>query len=235
MVLDALERYDVPATFFVVGWRFAKDNESSRQHAAILERIVRSGHLVGNHTYSHKNLAELTVKAMRREIDRNTAALARHLGYVPHAFRPPYGAVNNRARAHLESEGFTEVRWSIDTHDFRSDLQKSLRKRTVQRIIEAQGGVVLMHDTKKGTAQHIAGILDDLEAENCRRLSSGERLLVPVSLHYFMRNLDGSPRPIPPEVEARTQRYRERLPARCEARQSQPQPSRPRSSRRHLQ
>jgi hypothetical protein len=75
--------------------------------------------------------------------------------------------------------------------------------------------VVLLHDTKKSTAAAVPGILADLEAENCRRREAGESLIVPVSLHYFIKDRDGSARPIPPEVEQRTRGYLERLAQRC--------------------
>jgi peptidoglycan/xylan/chitin deacetylase (PgdA/CDA1 family) len=217
-VLEALARYDVPATFFVVGWRFHKPRRSSPARAAILRDILAAGHIVGNHTYNHKNLAESEHKLMRSEIDRNTAALIEHLGYRPHAFRPPYGAVNNTTREHLRREGLTEMRWAIDSLDFHPDLRRTLRRRTVGKILERNGGVVLMHDTKEATAKNIAGILDDLERENCARLARAKRPILPVSVHYFIREPDGTPRPIPAHVAARTERYRQALPGRCAAR-----------------
>jgi peptidoglycan/xylan/chitin deacetylase (PgdA/CDA1 family) len=219
LVLDALDRYDVPATFFVVGWRFATHRRRTVENAAVLADIISRGHHVGNHTFHHENLAELEPEAMKREIDDNADALVEHLGYLPRAFRPPYGATSKETRDHLRARGFTEVRWNIDTLDFQATRERDLRERTLTRIIERQGGVVLMHDTKPITAQAIGGILDDLERENCRRLAANEPLLIPVSLHYFMMNRDGTARPVPAHAAARTRAYRDRLPARCRARE----------------
>jgi peptidoglycan/xylan/chitin deacetylase (PgdA/CDA1 family) len=219
MVLDALDRYDIPATFFVVGRRFANRGRRTVDNAAVLADIIGRGHHVGNHTFQHQNLATVTPEVMKREIDQNSEALIEHLGYLPRAFRPPYGAVTQQTREHLSARGFTEVRWNIDTLDFQATRERDLRQRTMKAIIKQQGGVVLMHDTKKITARAIAGILDDLEAENCRRLAANERPLIPVSLHYFMVNRDGKARPVPAHVAARTRGYRDRLPARCRARE----------------
>jgi peptidoglycan/xylan/chitin deacetylase (PgdA/CDA1 family) len=217
-ILDILDRYDIPASFFVVGWRFGGTSEHARRNAEVLADIVRRGYHVGNHTYHHKRLPALDLEAMSREIDRNTRALTQTLGYTPRAFRPPYGAVNKAVRAHLRSRGLTEIRWAIDTHDFRGGRASALRARTLSAIIKRRGGVVLMHDTKEVTARALGGILHDLERENCRRLDHGERVIAPVSIHYFVRNRDGSPRPVPPEVAARTQTYLTGLPQRCRAR-----------------
>ena len=217
-VLKALADYDVPATFFVVGWRFAKERKSSLRRAAILRDILADGHLIANHTFNHKNLASSPIAVGRREVDSNTAALIDHLGFRPHGFRPPYGAVKKSIRAHLRSQGLTEVRWGTDTLDFRHELRRTLRKRTMKGILKDKGGVVLMHDTKELTAKNIAGILDDLERENCRRLGNSERPILPVSIHYFLREPGGEKRPVPDHVRARTKRYRDRLPERCAAR-----------------
>jgi peptidoglycan/xylan/chitin deacetylase (PgdA/CDA1 family) len=217
-VLDALDAYDVPAAFFVVATRYLGSGVHSQRNAAVLEDTIARGHLVANHTWRHRNLAQLSQDEVRAEIDRGAAALAEYLGHMSYLFRPPYGALSERAREHLAQEGYTIVMWGIDSNDFRIEDDQTLRRRTVARILEREGGVVLMHDTKVNTARQIGGILDDLEAANCRRLAAGEPPIIPVSLHYFIRDEHGGRRPIPPEVAARTERYRAALPARCEAR-----------------
>src|SRR5206468_9695687 len=81
-------------------------------------------------------------------------------------------------------------------------------------IIKQNGGVVLMHDVKPITAKIIHDVLDDLEAENCKRLADKRDPIIPVSLHYFLR--DGkTARPVPADVQKRTDAYRLALPVRC--------------------
>jgi hypothetical protein len=77
-----------------------------------------------------------------------------------------------------------------------------------------RGGVVLMHDVKKITAEIIAGIFDDLEASNCAKLAAGQTPIIPVTLHYFLKRGKES-RAIPPEIAARVDAYKQNLPARC--------------------
>jgi hypothetical protein len=70
------------------------------------------------------------------------------------------------------------------------------------------------------TAAIIGEVLDDLEAENCRRLAAKQEPLWPVSIHYFLR--DGrTPREVPDEVARRTEAYKQALPGRC-AKRAQP-------------
>jgi peptidoglycan-N-acetylglucosamine deacetylase len=88
-VLDALDRYDVPATFFVVGRRFDGKKGEALANAAVLASIVERGHLIGNHTFKHVNLRTLAGEAMKQAIDRNRQAIERHLGATPVLFPSP--------------------------------------------------------------------------------------------------------------------------------------------------
>jgi peptidoglycan/xylan/chitin deacetylase (PgdA/CDA1 family) len=217
-VLDALAHYDIPATFFVVGRRFTGKGERAQANAATLDRALSAGHEIGNHTFAHKNLRKLSTRQMREAIDANAIAIATRIGYRPYLFRPPYGALNRKVRAFLAEREYTVAMWSIDPKDFRVGTPVSLRKRVTRAILQRGGGVVLMHDTKARSAQAIAGILDDLEAENCRRQNAGVSLILPVSIHYFLRERGGSPRPVPSRVAERTERYRASLAERCQRR-----------------
>lgn len=211
-VIQALERYDVPATFFIVTRRLlGKLGATSRD---VLAHELGDGFLVGSHSVSHPNLRSATSAILDREIDQSLRTLARQTQRPIGLFRPPYGALGRLGVARLRALNLTEVLWSVDTKDYLARSPERLRQKVVRMILKANGGVVLMHDVKKVTAAAIANILDDLEAENCRRVATGGEPIVPVSLHYFLR--DGKhPREIPEAVLARTAAYRANLPARC--------------------
>ncbi len=214
-VIDALVAYDVPAAFFVCGNRlYGKKHQKERD---LLAKMVELGFDIGNHTYSHPQLKGLADKKMVWEIDRTSNLIAQYTGKPNEMFRPPFGSPSKASTKHLASQGLTSVLWSIDSSDWRKPKDERMRKAVVDGIFAEHGGVVLFHDTKKITARTIHGILDDLEAANCKRLADGEAIIAPVSLHYFVRD-GGVARPIPAEVEARTQRYRDNLPGRCKAR-----------------
>jgi peptidoglycan/xylan/chitin deacetylase (PgdA/CDA1 family) len=217
-ILDTLDEYDVAATFFVVGWRLQTGRRGAADRIRVLSDIAGRDHLIGNHTFRHRKLDTLGAKRQRAEIDKTHDAIQQLLGFRPYLFRAPYGRMTGHARRHLESRDYTEVRWSIDPTDFLIKDPERLRKRVIDQIIADGGGVVLLHDTKPWTASALPMILDDLAAENCRRRKAGETLIVPVSLHYFIRNEDGSRRPIPARVENRTDRYLQGLRRRCNTR-----------------
>lgn len=211
-VIDALERYDVPATFFVVTRRLL--GNLGEKPRSILARMLESGFLVASHSVSHPDLRGSKPKRLAAEIDQSIRTLAKEAGRPIGMFRPPFGAIDAKGRAWLARRGLTEVRWSIDTLDWQAKSAEKLRAKTMKMILAKNGGVVLMHDVKQVTAAAIGPILDDLEAENCRRLAANEQPIIPVSIHYFLRDAK-KPRAIPKAVENRTAAYRLMLPVRC--------------------
>jgi peptidoglycan/xylan/chitin deacetylase (PgdA/CDA1 family) len=211
-VIDALEKYDIPATFFIVTQRIVgKHGQTSRES---LHRELDAGFLVGSHSVSHPNLKHASADKLTKEIDASIKTLAIEANRPIGMFRPPYGALGPAGRGRLGKLGLTEVLWSIDTLDWRAHNPDKLRKKVISMIKKDGGGVVLMHDVKPITAQIIASVLDDLEAENCARLADSREPILPVSLHYFLK--DGkTARDVPDAVKQQTAAYKAALPERC--------------------
>jgi len=220
-VIAALQKYDIPAAFFIVTQRIAgKHGEKGRE---LLERELAGGFLVGSHSVTHPNLKHAAGDQLGREIDASIRTLAVQASRPIGMFRPPYGALSPAGRVRLKKLGLTEVFWSVDTLDWKAHNPDRLRKKVISMIKHDGGGVVLMHDVKPITARIIGDVLDDLEAENCARLAAGHDLILPVSLHYFLR--DGkAPRALPEAVKQRTLAYRDALPERCAKRSPAPEP-----------
>ena len=211
-VIDALEKYDVPATFFIVTQRIAgKHGDKARE---VLKRELDAGFLVGSHSVTHPNLKHASSDKLSKEIDASIRTLAVAADRPIGLFRAPYGALGPSGRVRLKKLGLTEVFWSIDTLDWRAHNQERLRKKVISMIKKDGGGVVLMHDVKPITARVVAEVLDDLEAENCARLADHKEPIIPVSLHYFLK--DGkAARELPEAVTRRTAAYTAALPQRC--------------------
>ena len=211
-VIAALEKYDIPATFFIVTQRIAgKHGEQGRE---LLQRELADGFLVGSHSVTHANLKHASGDQLTREVDASIRTLASEVHHPIGMFRPPYGSLGPAGRVWLKKLGLTEVLWSVDTLDWKAHDAERLRKKVISMIKHDDGGVVLMHDVKPITARVIAEVLDDLEAENCARIAAHREPILPVSLHYFLR--DGrTPRELPAAVQQRTEAYKAALPERC--------------------
>jgi peptidoglycan/xylan/chitin deacetylase (PgdA/CDA1 family) len=218
-VLDALMAYDIPATFFIVTRKLhGKDAIKARE---VLARTMAEGHLVESHSVSHVKLGKADAKQLDAEITKSFEMLSVEAKRPIGMFRAPFGSLGSAGRTRLKKLGVTEVFWSIDTLDWKAKHQDKLREEVLAMILKERGGVVLMHDVKPMTAAVISQVLDDLEAENCRRLAAKEEPIWPVSIHYFIR--DGkAPRAVPEEVAKRTEAYRKSLPERCARRPPPP-------------
>ncbi len=220
-VIDALEKYNVPATFFIVSQRLlGKNGEKSRE---ILQRQVKAGFTIGSHSYSHPNLRSSSATKLGLEIDDAIRILAKESGKKIGLFRAPFGALDKTSRGWLKKRGLTEAFWSVDTLDWKAKDSERLRNKVMSMIVKQEGGVVLMHDVKPITAKITALVLDDLEAENCKRLAEKKTPILPVSIHYFIRDKKQQ-RQIPDEVKKTTEAYRTALPNRCSKRPPPPPP-----------
>jgi len=137
-LLDLLREAHVEAAFFCVGKRIAA-------HPDIAARIVREGHLLENHSYSHSNATNFfTVARLKSELSQTQAAIQRASGATAHLFRPPMGLSNPRVFRAAHALGLTVVGWSARG----LDTQIAQPARVVQRIARQlrPGAIVLLHD-----------------------------------------------------------------------------------------
>lgn len=150
-LLDVLDRERAPATFFVQGSAVATA-------PGVTERIVESGHEIGNHTWRHPNLTKLTDdEEVRREVERTQAAIAAAIGTAATSFRPPYGASDERVRALV---GLPVVVWDVDTRDWQDPGPATVVERAVEGSV--RGSIVLMHDTHEQTVEAVPAVVDGL-------------------------------------------------------------------------
>ncbi|HVZ82896.1 MAG TPA: polysaccharide deacetylase family protein [Terracidiphilus sp.] len=110
-LLDILAAHNARATFFMVG-QFAQAGP------ALVRRIAAAGHLIGNHTWSHPNLARTASAKIREELTRTSDTLAQLTGQPIRFFRPPFGARRPFALKTARALGMTPVTWNAMTNDW---------------------------------------------------------------------------------------------------------------------
>lgn len=137
-VLDILSAHGVKATFFLLG-------ENMSGNEAIIKRIVREGHEIGLHTYSHPNFYKLSAAQIESEIDRNIELLQSIINYTPKIIRPPYGIVTKSFLKIAKKRNLTIVSWSNDSLDWKKNHgAKQIYDDALAKI--HPGAVILMHD-----------------------------------------------------------------------------------------
>jgi peptidoglycan/xylan/chitin deacetylase (PgdA/CDA1 family) len=155
-VLDILREHGVAASFFCVGI-------NATAHPDLVARIAGAGHLVGNHTWSHPYLPDLTRDELLRQVDATGAALATATGGAGDLVRPPYGGRTPDVLRWLAGHGLTTVLWDVDAGDWAAPGVDAITGRVTGTVTD--GSVILMHDGGGDRTQTVAalpGILRDL-------------------------------------------------------------------------
>ena len=164
-ILQILKEKNAPAAFFVVG-------SQAQQYPDLLDRIACEGHEIGNHTYTHRNLAESGDEQIELELNATTRLIEALTGRSTAYFRPPYNADGTpvepgelRALRVARDLGYLTIGQSIDPDDWeRPGVETILRRVKRQR---AEGNIILLHDAGGDRSQTVAalpGIISYLRA-----------------------------------------------------------------------
>ena len=155
-VLDSLARFDVKATFFIVGNLVARHGERIR-------RILDEGHRIGNHTYDHLRLVGQDRDTIIEQIRRTEQALAPFQVPDP-IMRPPYGAHDALVDRTVAELGYRQVLWSVDTLDWNSNYQPGgWVSHGVEQISKRTHSIVLMHDIHATTANNLGAFIEQIK------------------------------------------------------------------------
>lgn len=137
-ILDILDKYDIKATFFMVGKEVAR-------YPDVVKDVVRRGHAIGNHTYTHPHNIELDTRGqVVRELSKCEDAIERTAGIRPHLFRPPRGLVDGTVFSVANDEGYRVILWTVSADHHDAPTPRLMAKRVLQHI--KPGGVILAHD-----------------------------------------------------------------------------------------
>ena len=159
MVLDQLDEVDAPATFFMIG-----EHLQANAHL-VADRMGR--HEIGNHTWTHPDLAQHNVDDILAELTRSHAEIVATFGRAPTIMRPPYGHMGGSTLLAASTMGYDVVLWSEEMHP---DQYLTNTQAQVDDIVaKAQpGAIILAHDVgdphRLGGLKGIADIVRGLRA-----------------------------------------------------------------------
>ena len=201
-VLDLLARYDVRATFFVIGRYLDGTDERAVASRAVLRKVVEAGHLVGNHTHDHALLTTISHTQVLEQIDRGAASIERTIGKKPFLFRPPFGQLDEFGQEAARARQLDILLWNVEAQDMsRTDSQVMFRD-LVRQIRYNEGGVVLLHDIRWSSVKILEKLLAWLDARRYDPERPGRAGYEIVDLPTYLRAVEASP-PKPGAREAR--------------------------------
>ena len=166
-ILQALEKVDGRATFFMVGNRV-------QDHAEAARKVAAQGSELGTHTRDHKNLTKLTVDQMRWEIKSGLDVIEKETGVRPRVLRPPYGSVNDQVKKVCAEMGITIANWNIDPEDWKVRNAKTVYKHIMKKAKD--GGIIVCHDLYPETALAMEHAIVDLAAQGYQLVTVSELL-----------------------------------------------------------
>jgi cellulose synthase/poly-beta-1,6-N-acetylglucosamine synthase-like glycosyltransferase/peptidoglycan/xylan/chitin deacetylase (PgdA/CDA1 family) len=197
-ILDILKAKHVQATFFMIG-------SQMEAHPGLVQRVLAEGHEIGNHTYTHPNLADTPAAAVRLELNATQRLFQALTGRSMRLLRPPYLGDAEPSDADeivpveiAQSLGYITVGTHVDTLDWTLPPVPTMMKDVLNEVASSnpdiRGNIILMHDSggdRSQTIKLLPILIDTLRAKGYR--------FVPVSELAGFKRDDVMP-PLPPTV-----------------------------------
>ena len=175
-ILDILKQKNVKGTFLIIGAEAA-------EHVGVMQRVFREGHEIGNHTWSHPDISDISPRQLDLEVKLTGRLFASKLGVQPLYFRPPYDIdeepdTDDQAApiVSIQREGYTIIGSKIDTDDWNEHPRKTTGE-IIQSVLaqlqtmkvkpQFRGSIILLHDgggDRSVTVQALGPLIDALRA-----------------------------------------------------------------------
>jgi peptidoglycan/xylan/chitin deacetylase (PgdA/CDA1 family) len=155
-LLATLRNNGLRATFFNIG-------TNARNNPSLVQAEVAAGMWVGNHSWTHPHLVQMSQSQIDSELSQTQQAIASAGGGTPRLFRPPYGETNSTLKSVEAKYGLTEIIWDVDSQDWNGASTAAIVS-AAGRLTNGQ--VILMHDGYATTNAAVSQIAGNLAARN---------------------------------------------------------------------
>ncbi|NLL82068.1 MAG: polysaccharide deacetylase family sporulation protein PdaB [Tissierellia bacterium] len=153
-ILDILDKYNVKATFFLVGFWI---DEYPHQ----VKEIHNRGHEIGNHSSTHPNMSQLSREEIRGELETTGIKIQELTNKKPIVFRPPYGDYNDMLIQTARELGYYTIQWDIDSLDWKELGVEPVVDRVVKNVTD--GSIILCHNNAKYIREYLPIIIQRLQ------------------------------------------------------------------------
>lgn len=167
-ILAVLERYDIRANFFVVGF-WAKD------YAEKLKTLNDSGRVeIGTHSNNHPHMPKLSKSQMELELTASNQIIEEITGKKVELFRPPFGDYSDTMLDVASSLGLYTIQWDVDTLDWKGLKAADMAQRVLNKA--TAGSIVLMHNDGEHTVEALPLIIEGLKNKGFTFKTIGEMI-----------------------------------------------------------
>jgi peptidoglycan-N-acetylglucosamine deacetylase len=125
--------------------------------------MADEGHEIANHTWTHKDLTELTEDEVRAEMTPVQQDIKQITGRTPTLMRPPGGATNNEIKRIMKDLGLAQILWSVTAKDYETTDTALIKQRVLDQT--ERDGVILLHERYEGTIPAVPDILAQLREQ----------------------------------------------------------------------
>lgn len=175
-IMDILKKYNVKATFFLIGNR-------AQLFPDIVKRMVKEGHIVGNHSMNHANIAKLNKEKAYQEIKQAEDALYKIIGYRTILFRSPYGSLSAEQVKQIGAYKYKIIAWNVDSLDWKSLSAEQVQYNILENAKE--GSIILQHSSGSaeedltGSVAALPEVIKILQKEGYKFVTIPELLGIP--------------------------------------------------------
>jgi peptidoglycan/xylan/chitin deacetylase (PgdA/CDA1 family) len=136
-ILEKLNCLNIKAVFFCVG-------DNIKKYPELAGEILKEGHIIGSHTFNHKNVRTLNKEETIKQIRMVNDILQEKFNYIPGYFRPPYGKFKLSTPGILKKEKLKGIMWSLLTYDYKNDF--NVVKYSVEKHLRSNS-IIVLHDS----------------------------------------------------------------------------------------
>lgn len=167
-ILNTLDKYNIKATFFLVGgW--------CDEYPEVVKEIAKRGHEIGNHSNKHPNFTSISKERIIKELEVTNAKILELTGNMPKLFRFPEGAYNDLAVETIEKAGLKTIQWNVDSLDWKGYGTEKEYKNVVKNV--EPGSIVLFHIDGKYTPETLPQVLETLKKDGYEFVKVSDLLL----------------------------------------------------------
>ena len=163
-LLAGLEERDVKATFLLCGYRL-------KEYPRLAEKIYASGHEIGLHGYSHKDMGKMTAREAAKEISDTISLLP--AGCKPVFLRPPGGSSGDGVTKAAEEAGLALLNWSVDPRDWATQDATAIEKAVLDQVKD--GDIILLHDMSDSSVDAALRLIPKLQRQGYRFVTASEQ------------------------------------------------------------